>query len=96
MPTLADAIAETEKNGRVCLQPLKWNELWVKLPSRTRRGANWEPPPPLILAAWWETPVLSKKLRFREHLEWADKHGAMNEIYDFIIHLREDQWYHGE
>ncbi len=28
----------------------------------------------LILVVWRETPALSKIIRFREHLEWADSH----------------------
>ncbi len=96
MLNLADAIAEANKNGRVCPQPMQWNELWEKLPNRTRKGLGWEPPLPLILTAWWDTPILAKKLRFREHLEWADKHGILGEIYEFMTNLTEDQWYHAE
>lgn len=96
MPSIEDVIAEAEKNGRICPLPMRWNELWEKLPNRTRKGAGWEPPLPLILAAWWDTPILAKKLRFREHLEWADKHKCLDDIYKFMVELSEDQWYHGE
>lgn len=96
MVALEDILAEADKNGRVCPLPMKWNELWEKLPNRMRRGSSWEPAPPLILAAWWDSSVLSKKLRFQEHLRWAEKQEVLDKIYEFLKHLEEDQWYHGE
>src|ERR1017187_4896961 len=56
-------------NGRACPQPMRWNTLWDMLPSRQRVGGWWEPGPPLILAAWVDTPGLLKHMRFLEHLE---------------------------
>ena len=38
------------------------------LPNREPRGAGWEPPLPLILAAWWEASHSSKRARLKEHL----------------------------
>ena len=37
------------------------------LPDRRREGSGWEPPLPLILAAWHTTSALSKMLRLEEH-----------------------------
>lgn len=54
------------------------------LPGRRRVGAGWEPALPLILAAWWETPSQLKHLRFLEHLEWADKHGCIDEVDAYL------------
>lgn len=96
MATLNDVLIEVEKNERVCPQPMKWNELWEMLPNKRRKGTGWEPSLPLILAAWWDTPILLKKLRLREHLEWASQHGCINTVYNFLINLNEDDWYHGE
>src|ERR1039457_2230279 len=39
---------------------LRWNTLWEMLPNRQRAGNGWEPGPPLILAAWGDTPGLLK------------------------------------
>ena len=96
MITLDQAITEAQKNGRICLQPKKWNELYNLLPERRRKGREWEPALPLILAAWRDTPVLLKATRFREHLAWADAHGALAEVFEFITNLKEEDWYHGE
>lgn len=96
MATLKDVFAEIEKDGRVCPQPMKWSELWNMLPNKRRRGNGWEPSLPLILAAWYDTPVLSKKRRLREHIEWAAKHQALDSVYAFLVSLRRDEWYYGD
>ena len=95
MATLEDAFAEIDKNDRVCPQPIKWNEPWEMLPNKRRKGAGWEPSLPLILATWWNTPILSKKLRLREHLVWASQHGSLDVVYAFLPNLKEEDWYHG-
>jgi hypothetical protein len=63
MTTLADLMTEASKDGRVCPQPMIWNQLWELLPDRRRVGAGWEPPLPLILAAWWEASDSDKRSR---------------------------------
>lgn len=52
-----------------------------------------EPSPPLILAAWYE-PAIFKILRFKEHLEWANKQGQLEEISNYLKSLKEENWYH--
>jgi hypothetical protein len=39
------------------------------LPKRKQEGAAWQPPLPLILAAWDETPAISKMLRLADHIQ---------------------------
>lgn len=94
MISIEKVLVEIEKNDRVCLQPMLWNDLYEMLPSKKRVGDGWEPGLPLILAAWWNTPVLLKKLRFREHIEWANEHSCLEEVYSFISTLDEKDWYH--
>ena len=94
MISIEAVLAEAKKNDRVCPQPQRWNELYQLLPNRQRKGNAWEPPLPLILAAWWDTPALPKKLRFEEHLRWAETHGCLELIDSFICALAEDQWHH--
>jgi hypothetical protein len=60
MTTFEVLMIEAIKDGRVCPQPVVWQQLWEILPDRRRVGAGWEPLSPLILAAWWED------LQFRE------------------------------
>lgn len=94
MITIDELLKEIQKNDRVCPQPEKWNELYQLLPNKKRKGNGWEPSVPLILAAWWDTPAMSKMLRLREHIEWASKEGCLDEIYNFLSELKEEDWHH--
>jgi len=49
---------------------------------------------PLILAAWWDTPALTKAARLLEHLEWAERQGAIDVAYRFLASLPESDWHH--
>lgn len=94
MATLDEVLAEVQRNNRVCPQPQKWNELYELLPNKKRKGGGWEPPLPLILAAWWNTPAMSKMLRLREHIEWASAHGVLGAVHNFLANLKEEEWHH--
>jgi hypothetical protein len=96
MASLDEVLAEVTSNGRICPQPIKWNELWELLPNKQRQGAGWNPPVPLILAAWHETPHLMKMIRFQEHIRWANTHGKLEQINDFIRSLKQEEWYYGK
>jgi hypothetical protein len=92
--TVESLIAYCQQNNRVCPMPQRWNGLWEMLPNRSRIGAGWQPPPPLILAAWHETPAISKMSRLAAHIEWAAEHGALDPIARFLRELREEDWFH--
>ena len=92
--TVDSLIAYCRVNERVCPKPTLWNSLWESLPNRKRIGLGWEPPAPLILAAWHETPAMLKMGRLEEHIKWADQHGAMGEIAAFLRGLKEEDWHH--
>lgn len=94
MPTLDDVLAEAQRNNRVCPQPQRWNELYEMLPNRQRKGGGWEPALPLIHAAWWDTPAMLKMLRLREHIEWAESHGVLDEVHAYLTRLPEHEWHH--
>lgn len=94
MATLQEVLAETQKNNRVCPQPMQWKELYDLLPEKRRKGTGWEPPLPLILAAWWDTPAVAKMLRLREHIEWAAEHSCLDQVYSFLTQLLESEWHH--
>lgn len=89
-----DLLEYVRTNGRVCPQPQRWVELWEMLPARRRLGSGWEPAPPLILAACWDTPAILKMLRLEEHIRHAEKHGALGVVEQFLRDLTEDQWAH--
>jgi hypothetical protein len=66
------------------------------LPNKKRNdNGGWEPPLPLILAAWHETPALLKIIRLREHIIWADEHGAIDEVDNYLRSLKEEDWHKG-
>jgi hypothetical protein len=87
-------LAVAKENNRVCPQPQKWQQLYELLPNKKRVGAGWEPPLPLILAAWIDMPVVSKTLRLREHIEWAAEHGGLEQVHSFLQSLLEEEWQH--
>jgi hypothetical protein len=93
MSTLADLMAEACKEGRVCPQPMVWNRLWELLPERRRGGVGWEPPLPLILAAWWGASDGEKRNRFHSHLRWASEHGAIESVATLISNMEPDDWH---
>jgi hypothetical protein len=82
------------QNGRVCPLPQLWNQLWGMLPARTQIGIGWQPPLPLILAAWNTTSNLEKMLRFAEHITWAERHNNLEPVASFLRTLREEDWLH--
>ena len=77
---------------RVCPKPDSWSGLWEMLPARTQSGAGWNPPLPLILAAWWATSDVEKAARLALHIRWAADHGVLGEADVFLRGLPEDQW----
>ena len=80
-------------DGRVI--PRDWDKVYKMLPSKRQLASGgWEPPLPLILAAWHETTPLEKQLRFREHVQWAADHGRLDLLGEYLRALREDDWYH--
>lgn len=91
--TFDELIAEVGRDDRICPQPQVWNRLWEMLPDRRQVGAGWEPPLPLILAAWWRTSDDEKQQRFHDHLRWASDHGAFGDIEQFISSLKPDDWH---
>ena len=75
--------------------PKDWNKLYQMLINKKQKpSGGWEPPLPLILAAWHETMPIQKQLRFREHIEWAFENQQIDEIGTYLRSLSEEQWYH--
>jgi hypothetical protein len=91
---LQDLLNYVRENRRVCPVPQRWNELWEMLPDRKRVGNGWEPPLPLSLAAWWDTPAMLKMLRLEEHIRYADAHGMLPKVDLYLRGLQEEGWAH--
>lgn len=69
--------------------PMPWNELWEMLPARRRAGLGWEPPLPLILAAWREASNVAKREVLGIHLRWAAEHGMIAPVLAHLESLQE-------
>lgn len=94
MVNISEILDEAKSKNRICPKPIKWQQLYEMLPNKRRKGVDWEPPLPLILAAWHDTPATQKMLRFREHLEWAEVQGSLDQVTSFLSELSEDEWHH--
>jgi len=92
---MRDALLQHVRDkGRVCPVPRRWHELWEMLPARRRVGHGWQPPLPLILGAWWDTPALMKMMLLDEHIRYADAHDALADIDRYLRGLPEEDWAH--
>ena len=91
--TTESLVAYCRENKRVCPMPQHWSKLYNMLPDTTRKGAGWEPPLPLILGAWDDTPAILKMMRFTEHIEWAAARGSLEVVALFLRELREEDWF---
>ena len=77
-------IAFAQAGGRVYPNPSAWHTLWELLPGRHRVGLGWQPPLPLILAAWDHTSNAEKRDRFLLHLRYASEHGVLDRLQNGI------------
>jgi hypothetical protein len=79
---------------RLCPMPMRWNELYKRLPQKRRNGMGWESPLPLVLAAWHGASDKAKQDRLELHLLWAAEHNALGPISQFLHSLPKAEWYH--
>lgn len=92
--TLDAAMLVARRNNRVCPRPERWNAFTAMLPPRkTLRGIA-QPPMPPTGAAWAVTPALTKRLCFREQVEWAERAGVLEAVMAFMQSMSEEEWLH--
>jgi hypothetical protein len=92
--TLEGAMLVARRNNRVCPRPDRWQQMFALLPPRkTLRGMQ-QPPVPPTGAAWAVTPPLTKRLCFREHIEWAEAQGVLESIMGLMQTMAEADWLH--
>jgi hypothetical protein len=93
--TLESLWAYCTANNRLVPMPNHWNELFGMLKNKKQKSnGDWEPPLPLMLAAWHDLLPIVKQLRFKEHLDWALSEGQIAEVGQFLRALPETQWCH--
>ena len=83
-------------DGRVCPMPKYWDQLWEMLPGKKHVGRGWEPPLPLTLTVWWETPLQAKILRLDRHIRHAAVHGGLDQVDTYLRGLRPEEWFYGK
>jgi hypothetical protein len=89
---LAELLEYVRSERRVCPTPQYWDRLWQMLRDRKRVAGGWDPPAPLILAAWYE-PAELKMERLEEHIRYAAEHGALDEVDTYLRSLSTEQWF---
>jgi hypothetical protein len=92
--TLEGAMLVARRNNRVCPRPDRWNAFTSMLPPRKTLRGSQQPPAPATGAAWGITPPLTKRLCFREQVEWAERAGMLDAVMDFMQGMSEDEWLH--
>ena len=81
---------------RICPMPDPWYKLWLSLPDKRQGSDGWDPPLPLILSAWWHTPLLPKMLCFDAQIRYAAQHNFLDQGEVYLRGLRHEDWYYGD
>ncbi|MDB5749616.1 MAG: hypothetical protein JWQ13_2121 [Ramlibacter sp.] len=92
--SVVEVMAEARRNNRVCPKPARWQQLYEMLPERRRTVVGWQPAQPPLEGAWDVTPSITKRVFFREHIEWAATHSCLQKVFAFMKSLPEDEWHH--
>ncbi len=89
-----DVMAEARRFNRVCPQPEAWLRLYELIPGKLTTGPQWQPSPPIPAQAWRATSDMPKRMCLRDQVEWAEHHGALDVVMQFLQSLPEEQWHH--
>lgn len=92
--TLETAMLVARRNNRVCPRPERWDEFMALLPAKKSLRGHQQPPAPPTGKAWSVTPALTKRLCFREQIEWAESAGALEAVMAFMQSMPEEEWLH--
>jgi hypothetical protein len=92
--TLETAMLVARRNNRVCPRPEQWDAFTQLLPARKTLRGTQQPPTPPTGGAWAVTPPLTKRLCFREQIEWAERAGVLEAVMAFMQSMSEEEWLH--
>lgn len=92
--SLATIAALAAENGRICPKPASWSKLYDLLPETRHDAYGQIPAGPVASARWSDTGDEQKIGRLREHLQWAEQHGALDRVHRFLASLPESEWHH--
>lgn len=88
--TVDDVLVEVRRNNRVCPLPAIWQRLYAYLPNTGPHLAK----VPASPVEWEQVPSLEKRVRLREHIEWAAAQGVLPQVYQALRKLPEKRWHH--
>jgi hypothetical protein len=92
--TLEAAMLVARRNNRVCPRPERWTAFSALLPPLETARGELQPPAPVTGRAWEVTPPLTKRLHFREQIEWAERAGVLEPVMAFLQSMAEEEWLH--
>ncbi len=92
--TLEAVLQLARRNNRACPLPESWVALHRLLPARVADGKRFPAPASFDDAAWSVTSAMQKRLRLRDQIEWAQRMGALQAVFEFLSALREEEWHH--
>lgn len=79
------------RNNRMCPRPGPWTQLYQLLEGHRFEDLQ---PPPVAASRWPNLSPLEKRLRFREHVRWAARHGRLKQVASFMGGMAEADWLH--
>lgn len=85
---LSELIHFVQSDGRVCLMPVRWNELWELI----RAGCDGPAPPMPLILSGWDSPPEAKRQRLEEQLRYAAEHDALDAVECFLRDLKPEDW----
>jgi hypothetical protein len=88
--SVQDVMTEARRHNRIAPQEPHWGRLCDLL----QKATGSQPPPPMTPHEAAGTPPLAKRIRVRDQVEWAEKHGQLPTVLGFFRSLPEDQWMH--
>ncbi|MGZ9109153.1 MAG: hypothetical protein ACXW4B_10085 [Micavibrio sp.] len=86
-----DLLRYLSDKGYICPWGKAWHDLWLLLPEDFASQAR--AAPPLILTGWYYSTNLVKIMRMREHIEWADRTGAITQVDKYLRGLPDTVWH---
>lgn len=88
--SVQDVMTEARRHSRVCPVQPEWQRLHELLVA----AAGADAPAAITGAERRTTPPLVKRVRLRDQVEWAARHGVLQEVFAFLEPLPEDHWVH--
>lgn len=85
-----DVMAQARRFNRICPVEPQWQRLHALLVQAGEADA----PAAMAGVEFRRTPPLAKRIRVRDQVEWAARHGLLQEVSEFLDLLPEDQWVH--